>query len=83
MRKIGFIAHFFFNVNICFFLCICVIIFGKMLLCVHLVGTPCHKLVLASMEKLCVTAFSLVSDLPLFPCWKNPTDFSETRHLRQ
>lgn len=63
MRKIGFNTRFFLHVNICIFLCICVIIFGNMLLCVHLVGTPYHKLVLASMEKVYVTAFSHVSDL--------------------
>lgn len=69
MRKIGSNTRFFLQVNICFFLCICVFIFGSMLICVHFIGTPYPKRLTSYHGKgLCPTVLSQVTS-PTLPLW--------------
>lgn len=81
MRKIGLI-HTFLHVNICCFPCICVHIFGNMLVCGHLRGSLPAARELATVEKVPVTS-SPMSDHPLFLHGNDPTTSSETQSLGQ
>lgn len=68
------------HVNICFFLCICVFIFGNILIYVHFIGTPYYKLIAKYHgEGLRPNIFSYITS-PTLPLreWSHRLQWDET-----